>query len=208
MTGDFAGKHIRESSGNKLDDIVTALDVCRTRHRGQQVPANTVIFMSNLEMTFFEASAAVGYDPRCCASSAAYLAVNMSQMGIITATSNTRFTYALDGSGKVSHFVANPGLLGGFPENVELFKARDLENIRVYHKSKFPQTRGFTVHEGSGYSVAASVQRDGSTFDEFEMIWIPSSADNVGERFYARRSDLTAARIESWIKCGDQIQQL
>lgn len=129
-------------------------------------------------------------------------------MGRITATTQAQFTYGLDSQNRASHYVPNPGLIGGTTRDVTLFTAVDLANIHVYAKDDFPNTAGFTVQEGSGLRQGTTVLDAGVTYEEFIMVYLPSSAADVTRRFYAVKTDLAGATTEAWMQYGDQVAQL
>lgn len=207
MTDAFRTKHILQSNDPQIDQIAEAMERCRTRHRGQMVTANTVICLTNLQLSILEMSQASPWRNKYL-SPTVPLAVRMSAVGTLTAVTNTQFTYGLDYSKKISHFEPNPGLVGGASTQLGIIRALDLDGIRIYSGRKFPDTRGFTAHGASGVLTGATRAHNGDTFSETRLIHSPTSQDNVGKTFFAKQGDLQGAARESWIQWGTDILQI
>jgi hypothetical protein len=210
ITQGFRTKHIYNSTDPTIKQIVAAISTCKTRHEGQNVTANTVMLMNEIAIATFESSVPQAYLGR----TNVYLSpviphvVNMSQMGILTMTTNTQFTYRLDSSGEVSNSDPNPGLVGGVSTQLHIIPAINLAEIRIYRRSIFPGTRGFTAQGASAVRTGMSVTHEGAVYIELRVIYYETHPGHVTRRFYAKRTALERAESEQWIQWGTQLQQI
>jgi hypothetical protein len=209
---EFRKKHILEIDTNAKDieHVCAAINQCRNRQQGiSSVSANTVLCMSKVDLLGFRTApvSTVSVPKGVYLSPVIPLAVQVGQSGTITAYTSPRFTYSLDGNSKVSHFV---GLRGGRPDAVNTCYYHDVKGLRLFLKSKFPNTRGF---HATGVYLAKktglqNVAHNNEEYVEIKIQYCPERPANLSETFYVKHDDLICRASSPWIKWAGSFMKL